>query len=68
MTTTELCFACGRPIKGHMPFTIVTEDGAQHPYVGPDCFKHIQKAGRAGYAAPLGGPRLFTIAHFESLS
>ncbi len=65
---TERCFACGKPITGK-PRVVITEDGGQLPWVGPDCFKRVQEAGAAGYkpakALQQGkwvvnrGPRLF---------
>lgn len=59
---TERCFACGKILTGK-PRVVITEDGAQLPWVGPDCFKHVKAAGDAGWQ-PMDkrgkrGPRLF---------
>jgi len=54
------CFACDRPMKSRK-FLIDTRDD-QDAFVGPECFKHIVKAGETGYQPPLGGPRLYLLA------
>jgi hypothetical protein len=59
---SERCFACGKLITGK-PRVVITEDGGQLPWVGPECFKHVAAAGNAGWAPThkhgRGGPRLF---------
>jgi hypothetical protein len=35
------------------------DDGQQGQPVGPDCFRHIERAGVDGYQPPRGGPKLF---------
>lgn len=54
----EKCFVCGRPLRNK---TLVDTRDGQLVYVGPDCAKHVEDAGEAGYQPPLGGPKLFTI-------
>jgi hypothetical protein len=61
----EICFACGKPITGK-PRMVVTADGGQMPYVGPSCFRQIEKAGEAVGWQPTSkhgrnGPRLFPL-------
>ena len=56
---TARCFACGKPIAGVKHFVDTHED--QFPWVGPDCFKAIKRAGEAGYQPAKGGPRLWVV-------
>lgn len=58
MTETIKCFACDKVTRGDVR-RVVTEDNAQHPYVGPDCYRKVKAAGEIGYQPPKGGPRLF---------
>jgi hypothetical protein len=55
----ERCFVCDKPMRS--THRVVTEDGAQHPFVGPECYRHIRKCGDSGYQPSRGGPRLFAI-------
>ena len=58
------CFACNRVIDLPKPAkVVVTSDGAQLVYVGPDCYKLVVQAGATGYQPPRGGPRLFIQTH-----
>lgn len=53
----ERCFACDR-VLGKNPKKVLTSDG-QMQFVGVECAKAIESAGRAGYQPPKGGPKLF---------
>lgn len=55
----DFCFACGRNMKaGSVAYIVDTRD-AQYPYVGPDCYKKIEKAGDAGFQPKGHGPKLW---------
>lgn len=58
----ERCYACGRILRGK-PRLVDTRDD-QKVYVGPDCYKKIEKAGEAGYKVGPGvnGVRLYIIS------
>lgn len=57
MNNTDKCFACNKTLKSR-PYPVDTRDD-QVVMVGPECFKHIKKAGADGYQPPLGGPKLY---------
>lgn len=59
MMMTDKCFACDRLLR--KPYRVRCED-EQFPFVGPECFKKVVKAGKDGYQPPKGGPRLFKIS------
>lgn len=59
----EHCFACGKQIKLDdecEPACADTRDG-QIVYVGPECWRKIQKADTLGYQPSKGGPRLWAF-------
>lgn len=64
MRTTKLkpaqCFACRRPLIDENTRTVKTEDG-QTVFVGGLCYRKISASGSAGWQAPKGGPKLFTL-------
>lgn len=53
------CFSCGKKITGRK-YLVDTRDH-QTVYVGPECFKHVRRAGETGYQPPLGGPMLWEL-------
>lgn len=57
----DACFACGRKLGKRGGFLVDTRDG-QEVFIGPECFKHVQAAGDAGYQPPKGGPRLWPLS------
>src|SRR5687767_89245 len=59
-TQADRCFACDKPL-GRNPKTADTRDD-QIVFVGSDCHKRIEAAGKVGYQPPKGGPRLFPVA------
>jgi hypothetical protein len=54
------CFACDKKMKNRK-YLIRCED-EQTAFVGPECYKYVEKSGECGYQPPLGGPRLFVIS------
>ena len=54
------CFCCDKKLTGKKKYLVTTRD-EQTVYVGPECFKKIQKNGNNGYQPPLGGPKLYPI-------
>lgn len=58
----ERCFACGRKLR--RVFLADTRD-AQIVLVGPECIKHVNDSGEAGYQPPKGGPRLYPVLAFK---
>lgn len=57
----EPCFACGKPMRHESHQHEVDTRDDQKVLVGPDCFKHVKRAGEAGYQPPTGGPRLYLL-------
>jgi hypothetical protein len=59
---SEKCFACGKILSGKT-YVVITEDGGQLPWVGPDCYKQVKAAGDKGWVPTRqhgkSGPRLF---------
>lgn len=64
METKERCFACNRPLK--KAIRLVTTNDGQRVNVGWDCAEKIDRASKAGYQPPLGGPRLYSIGYSPS--
>jgi hypothetical protein len=56
--TNGQCFACSKQFGVKQPREVYTSD-PQMQWVGPECFRKVKAAGKAGYQPPLGGPRLF---------
>lgn len=53
------CFACDRILD--LRKTLVDTRDGQTVYVGSECYRHVKRAGEAGYQPPKGGPRLYLI-------
>ncbi len=51
------CFACGQRLRKPPAFADTRDD--QVVWIGPECLRHVQAAGAAGYQPPKGGPRLW---------
>ncbi len=52
------CYACNRAMWADRAHSVRTSDN-QPQSVGPECFKHIERASPNGWQPPLGGPRLY---------
>lgn len=57
----DKCFACGKKLGKRGGFLVDTRDD-QEAFVGPECFKHVQAAGKEGYQPPKGGPRFWPLS------
>ena len=53
------CFACDRQLGKQTPKEARVFGESTIVWVGSECFKHIQLAGKVGWQPPLGGPKLF---------
>ena len=65
--SSEKCHACGKTMKPgpNSCLTVYLEDDDHRGVkVGPDCFRHVHRAGVAGYKPRGGGPRLFATEKF----
>lgn len=57
----ERCFACDRLLSTRKPPVRVDTRDDQTVYVGPECAKHVLKAGPDGWQPPKGGPKLYPL-------
>lgn len=58
---TEKCFACDRRlVRPHSVFTRDKHsDGKKYVvFVGPECCRHVQSAGQAGFQPPKAGSKV----------
>lgn len=56
------CFVCQSPgdnIASDCREVYLEDDGHKTVYVGPTCFKKVERAGSMGVQAKGGGPRVF---------
>lgn len=56
------CYVCARPgcdIANDCREVFLEDDSHQTVYVGPTCFKKVERAGSAGVQSKNGGPRVF---------
>lgn len=63
MNPDDQCWACLKPFRSSKRYRVDTRDG-QTVFVGPTCFKEIQKAGERGWQHKSmleNGPRLYLL-------